>query len=308
MATKDSEMQKTESVKREDKNKKSLKKKQKKLLFIMLGSIVWLVAMGIFLLGYRHYQQSRPWYERYRTVTHALGVTPEGERGTNSLEAFLYNYEQGQRVFEADIQIASDDVMVLRHDWTEDYGQAEVFGWTEEDKEIPTSEEFLAAPIYGKYTPLTLEEWFCLMQEYSDIYMITDTKYSMEVTEQFQLLVDTAVNAGCKDVLERVIVQVYFENMYYEVMHVYPFENLIYTIYYAGYHGPEATAGFCAEKGIPVLVMPKSKWDEEKRAELSPYDVNIYVHTVNEVHAAKDLIDAGVYGVYTDELVEQDVY
>lgn len=68
-----------------------------------------------------------------------------------------------------------------------------------------------------------------------DIWLVTDTKYSPEVEKQFRLFVDTAVENGYEDVLSRVIVQIYYKEMYDEVKAVYLFENISLTLYYIGY-------------------------------------------------------------------------
>lgn len=49
-----------------------------------------------------------------------MGSTEEGDTLTNSRDAMEYDYKLGQRVFEADLAITSDDVVVLRHDWLRD--------------------------------------------------------------------------------------------------------------------------------------------------------------------------------------------
>ena len=141
--------------------------------------IVLLISCLALIFGlYWYHIRNRAWYEKYPVICHALGRTQEGDTLTNSLEAFQYNYKRGQRVFEADVQITSDGKMVLRHDWVSGLGQEEAFGWTEEDSWAVTAEEFLSSPIYGKYTPLSLEDWFAIMREYPDIWFVTDTKYS----------------------------------------------------------------------------------------------------------------------------------
>ena len=45
------------------------------------------------------------------------------------------------------------------------------------------------------------------------------------VKEDFRIFVDTAVKNGYEDVLSRVIVQIYYKEMYDEVMSVYDFEH-----------------------------------------------------------------------------------
>lgn len=266
----------------------------------------WFVLV-IIMISLHCRSERIPWYEKSAVVCHALGETEEGDTLTNSWEAFLYRYQQGQRVFEADLQITSDEVMVLRHDWGSDLGQADTFGWSEDERGAVTAREFLSAPIEGKYIPLTLEKWFEIMKYYPDVYMITDTKYSEEVESQFRLLVETAVKNDCEEVLSRVIVQIYYKEMYDEVMSVYPFENVIWTLYYTGYPGKEEVLDFMKEKNIQVLVMPASYWNGDIKNDLSDSGIKVYVHTVNDEEEAKRLIQDGVDGIYTDRISSEKV-
>lgn len=268
----------------------------------MVGvAAAYLLAAAILFSLYRSIQKM-PWYEKYPVICHALGKTQEGDTLTNSKEAFLYNYAQGQRVFEADIQITSDGCPVLRHDWNSDLGQGESFGWTQEKQWPVTVQEFLDAPIYEKYTPLTLEDWFAIMEQYSDIYFVTDTKLSSEATieNQFRLLVDAAVQRGHEDLLSRIIVQIYYKEMYDLVMSVYPFQNFIWTLYYIGYNEPQDISDFMTEKSIPVLTMPSSWWGKEKLADFPDNSIKVYVHTVNDESECRLRIDQGVSGFYSD--------
>jgi len=266
---------------------------KKRIICGVVGAYMFVAAIMVSLY---HRSQSVPWYDKYPVICHALGRTQEGDSLTNSLEAFLYNYSWGQRVFEADIQTTSDGVMVLRHDWGLSMGQLEEIG-------AVTAEEFLGTPIYGKYTPLSLEDWFAIMEIYPDIYMVTDTKYVSDVEGQFQLFADTAIENGYEDVLSRVIVQIYYEEMYDEVTAVYPFENWIWTLYYTGYPGRQAVLDFMAEKGIPVLTMPSDWWLTEQEEDLRDTDIKIYVHTVDDEEEACRKIEQGVSGIYSDDIL-----
>ena len=274
---------------------------------IVCGIIIAYLLLGAIMNSLYYHSQKIPWYEKSSVVCHALGETREGDTLTNSKEAFLYNYEQGQRVFEVDLQITSDNVMVLRHDWNSDLGQADAFGWTKGNYWAVTVQEFLSTPIEGKYTPLTLEDWFEIMKRYPDIYMVTDTKYSAEVKSQFQLLVDTAVENGYEDVLSRVIVQIYYKEMYNEVMEVYPFDNWIWTLYYIGYSDGKEILDFMEQKDIPVLVMPYDWWDNEKEEDLSDSEIKVYVHTVDDREEGYKQIEHGVYGLYSDDILPTEV-
>lgn len=271
----------------------------KKVIIFLYGILLVILMSGC--------GEQKEWYEEYPVVCHALGKTEEGYTLTNSQEAFEYNYELGYRVFEADCAITSDQVVVLRHDWASDLGQSEEFGWTEENKEIPTAELFLSVPIYESYTPMTLLDLYQKMVEKPDVYVVLDPKYSSDVEGQFSLIVNTALDNGYESVLDRVIVQLYYEDMYDEVEAVYSFQNYIYTLYYIGFPGGEAVGNFCEEKGIPILVMPYTWLSGEIMQELEPYQIKLYVHTVNDLQVMDDIAAFHVDGVYSDQILPEQV-
>lgn len=150
---------------------------------------------------------------------------------------------------------------------------------------------------------MTLEDWFAIMRKYPNIYMVTDTKYSSEVEAQFQILVDTAIDNGYGDILSRVIVQIYYKEMYDEVMAVYPFENLIWTLYYIGYPDGQEILDFMEQKGISVLVMPSNWWDDKKQGDLENSDIKVYVHTVDDESEARQRMEQGISGIYSDDIL-----
>ena len=256
-----------------------------------------------FALGICELREDGEWYEKHQVVCHALGSTEEGDPEGNYLQALEYNYNLGFRVFEVDIQITSDRVAVLRHDWEQDLGQAAAFGWTEEEKPIPTAEEFLEVPIYGKYTPMLLEDLYEIMAEREDIYVVLDPKYGPDMIGQFEVIVNTALDNGYESVLDRVIVQLYYEDMYKEVTQVYPFKNFIYTLYYIGWPGGESIGRFCEENGISVLVMPYTWLTNDKVQELEPYPaLRIYPHTINDPADAQQMISLSADGIYSAKI------
>ena len=249
-----------------------------------------------------------PWYEKGDAVCHALGAAPGGETLTNSYEALTYNYDNGFRVFEVDLAITSDDVVVLRHDWYSDLGQAGAFGWNDQTElEVPNAELFLSTPIYGQYTPMTLLDLYKYMDENEDVYIILDSKSYPDRYKQFSLIVNTAINNGLEHVLDRVTVQLYYEQMYEEVEAVYPFDNYIYTLYMIGYDDPDRIGEFCKENNIPVLVMPYEWMGKEVVEDMENYPVQLYVHTVNDVNVARDMIFTRVDGIYTDVITEKEI-
>ena len=241
-----------------------------------------------------------------RVITHGLGAV--GERTVlNCLEGFQAMYEQGVRVFEADLRMTSDQQVVLRHDWRK--------GWQRGIREtsIPTLEEFLNAPILGKYTPLSFKDLLLLLEEYPDVCIVTDSKF-MEaefVRLQFDAMVRDASELGLSYLLDRFVVQIYSPLMFQVVDSVHHFEGYIYTLYLEGFDGTEDTfrrkAAFCAENNILGITMDEALWNSAYGGIAAEYGLAVYTHTVNDLERAGELLADGVSGIYTDRLAPGDL-
>ena len=241
-----------------------------------------------------------------RIVAHAFG-TVDGVEGLNCLEGFQQHYAAGVRVFETDLRMTSDGYVVLRHDWT---------GGLQQDictTAIPTREEFLAAPILGKYTPLSFQDLLLLMVEYPDVCIITDTKFleAEEVTLQFQSMLYDARKLGLTYLFDRFFIQVYSVSHYTIVNNLYHFPHYIYTLYQDSYS--ETTDAFrekilfCEQNGIEGLTLWDYWWHSDYATIADWHHVNVYAHTVNDAEKAKRLINSGVSAVYTDALAPADL-
>lgn len=241
-----------------------------------------------------------------RVVLHALGSVDEIV-GLNCLEGFLEHYNEGVRVFEADLRLTSDGYVVLRHDW---------FAGVQEGVDqthIPTLEEFLSRPIHGKYTPLSFRDLLLLMSDYPDICIITDTKLldNEAVTEQFQSMVRDAQKLGMSYLFDRIIVQVYSPEHYAIVEGVHHFPHYIYTLY-QDYFGQSAESfqnkvNFCVDHHIMGLTINETVWNPDYIKISDAGKINVYLHTVNDPAQVKRLLNGGVKAIYTDFLNPKDV-
>lgn len=241
---------------------------------------------------------SNRWYNKYQFVSHAMGQI-EGKYYTNSLEAFKNAYTGGgYRVFEVDFSITRDNKIVLKHDWTNEHGLPKF-----EEGYIPTLEEFKNEKIWGKYTTLDLKDLIQLMKDFPDIYIITDSKYGdyKTVVEEFQQLVDCAEDD--KECLDRIIVQIYNNDMFDAVESVYHFENYIYTLYQRGYSNLDELAEFCRNNDIPVVVLPYDWWNNDVKEILGSNNLRVYLHTINDEKKVMEYFEQGVDGIYTDGFV-----
>ncbi len=251
-------------------------------------------------------------WEPAKTIGHSFGAV-NGDDYTGSLEAFEYNYALGRRTMEVDLILTTDKKLVLKHDWDE-LGEDEA-DWDKIPQTSPLSEEqFLNTKILGKYTPMSFVQLCEIMMEYSDLWIVTDTKNTEndEVKEQFEVMAETVRQLGCEEIMDRIIVQVYNEEMYKAVHDIYQFNNYIFTMYLRfdseDWIGIMRTVcRFCVNNGIETVTIGINRISPELIAVADHYGRNVYVHTVNDMTNAIQYFQIGVTGIYTDIIQDKDL-
>lgn len=246
-----------------------------------------------------------PWYDNV-LVAHAGGGNPAGLAAVNSVEAFEKNYKLGHRVFEGDLCITSDGVLVLEHDWEHYCRKLGI----EYSGEAPTYEQFMNSRFYGTDTPMDITALMNFMVEHGDMYFMTDYKYVWnegDVVSGFSQIVQAAKEMNCEKVLERFIIQNYHKDFKHWVDSVYPFQNWVYTLYVLPEIKPEEIIRYCEDENIPVITMWIGLINEDWLSLTDPRDMKIFVHTENDVDAANELIRQGAAGIYTDFLTKEQI-
>lgn len=256
------------------------------------------------------------WIKENRLIAHAFGGI-ERYNYTNSFEAFIENYNKGYRVFEVDLIMTKDNHLVARHDW-----QYMWFKEFEQDipyriindkvvdltslklyNEIPlTRNEFNQLLIHKKYRPLDFTEIAKLMKQYEDIYIITDSKLktSKEVKRTFKYIVEECKNVDSA-ILNRIIPQIYNEDMLDIIKDIYNFNCYIYTLYQTNSR-EEDIIEFAKTNGIKAVTMAEGRFNKNFQKSLQENGIYIYMHTVNSPEIVEKYLKQGVYGFYTDFL------
>lgn len=247
---------------------------------------------------------SARWFERHQLVAHAGGRSPNGYTYVNSLESFASNYQRGHRVFEGDLCLTADGVLVLEHDWPHWCKKTGV----EYTGQAITYDQFMESRFYGTETPMDLAALMKLMAVHEDMYFMTDFKYCYEeadVISGFRQIVQAAEDAGRMDILDRFIIQNHHNEFKHWVDQIYPFENWLYTYYSIGSEEdrlPENLVAYCKRERIPVITMWENMPDDLWFGLAQPHNIKIFAHTVNQLARAGELLDAGVAGIYTDDI------
>lgn len=304
-----------------------------KLRHVLIGIVCFLAAIGLVMGGFLLFRDqpepdsslasdpepdpepTGPPYDfdyswtKHPYIAHAFGAI-DGNTYTNSYEAFLLNYQLGHRVFEVDFDITSDGHTVLAHDsdsWRERATvrvDPDINLLNEPDTSAFTYANFMSSLWYNKYRPLDVEDLLRLMQEYPDIYIVTDTKYYDKERVQFQFseIVNTALQID-ESLLERFIPQIYLPEMFDYIMEVYPWRSVIYTLYINSANWtPENVLEFSEESGVKFVTM-WGRWVEKDILDLwHSAELKVAAHTINNLNTVDQLRSAGVNVFYTDFL------
>ena len=245
----------------------------------------------------RHYDFDYSWMDGKVLIAHAFGG--KGSKTyTNALEAFEYNYDLGHRVFEVDFDLTDDDVTICSHD--EEYWRY-ITGNEDSDVEY-TYEVFKNTPLFTDYTPMDYMDVVNLLNEYPDIYIITDTKYydELNVYKQFSQIVNYALEVN-PEVLDRIIPQIYTKDMLNFVMNVYGFKSIIFTLYQIQWDA-EDIAKFCYRSGIRFITISQDLIDSDCLSLWESLRLKAAVHTVDDKEEADNLLKDGVDMLYTNYL------
>ena len=233
-------------------------------------------------------------YAAARLVAHA-GGSVDDVQGTNTIEAVEYNYQIGHRVFELDFNLTSDNVLAGIHDW----GAGNI---------VPTWQEFSSKKICGRYSPTSYEDFIRFLSEHKDTYLVTDTKSfgltDDQITKQFQIMFDISEKVD-PSTRERIVVQIYNQDMFHLINKIYRYPNILYTLYETP-DTEEQVLEFVESERIPVVVMPPERANETFMNKLLVLGIKVYLHTLNDYNEVSQWQAKGVWGVYTDSLLPRD--
>ncbi len=238
------------------------------------------------------YNETNPFFNNI--IGHGMfGI--DGITYTNSKEAFIEGYKKGLRVFEIDLELTSDEKLVLSHDW-DNY----VF--------IPSSKEFLNEKIKNKYTTLSIEDILLLLKIYPDVWFITDSKYIEKelIIKEFKYLVNSAQKLNLVKELERFIIQLYYQDMYSIIESVYHFNYYLYTMYMNWEYNSNHFEEICkwGKDKLLGIVLYKDWYNINLLKIVNKYNLDLYLHTVNDVFEAKKYFKDGVKGIYSDFITD----
>ena len=238
------------------------------------------------------------WIDKTKYIAHAMGGI-DRRAYTNSLEAFKTNYKMGYRMFEIDITFSVEEEPILLHSWNPE-GLKKLGLPSAWNENRPTKSQFEDTLVNGMYHTLSFEDACKLMQKYKDITFVLDAKAEGERCKRiYQKCVKTAKSIDPK-LLDRMIPQIYEEDMLNDVMDVYDFKSIIYSLYKQDELNSKEIIDFAYENGVKAVVVDRSKLNSKFINELKQRGVYVYVNTYNDTEKVKELEKLGAKGIFSD--------
>lgn len=250
------------------------------------------------------------WTEFPALIAHSGGTVREKHFNsyyTNSLEALVSNYNLGHRIFEFDFYLTSDNKLAAVHDW-DHFGHMD--GVALSSEEWKNFQAFGMPMTDGRYTTMFIEDILDEMMVNKDIFIVTDTKLTQVSDEsrmQFQLIYDEAMKRS-PELLNRIIPQIYNEEMYDMVMSIYNFPSIIYTAYATSSSSEEIINFSNQHDNIKVITAPfgDGRFDKGAIDLIHEYDMLLYNHTIQAFEDMTVGRARGVDGFYTGLLLPED--
>lgn len=241
------------------------------------------------------------WVRENRYIAHAMGGI-RGNTYTNSKEAMEKSYSRGLRVMEGDLSLSSDGKLILLHS-IEREALSKLglpLRWAQTP---PTRKEFLDRKILGYYHTMDFEQVAKYMKEHKDMYFVVDLKKNKlkDVETCYKELVKEA-KAIDPSILDRIIPQIYYEEMYRPVMNIYDFKSMIYTTYRMDELEVNKVVDFSYEHGIKIVACNKFKFSSDLSNKLVDRGIGLYMFTYNDEEKINALRNSYVSGFYTDFL------
>ena len=239
------------------------------------------------------------WYSKYNVIAHSGGGI-DNHKKTNSLESWQYAYDNGTRVFDADLSFTSDGYIVLRHEWSDDLEQDNI-----SESNIPVYEEFMKTLIFKKYKPMSIFNVIDFMINHSDIYVACDFKDGIEI---LQKLISIFIENNSTGLLDRIVVSLYDYEDYYKARELYDFKNYAIRQYEDSPHNYYELCEFCLRERIPVCMVTRNYVKEQDRFNiLTKRGITIFVATVNEIRMYERFRRKGVSGIVSDWLTQNEL-
>jgi Glycerophosphoryl diester phosphodiesterase len=222
-----------------------------------------------------------------KLVAHACGGY-KGLSYTNSLNAIDSNYDKGFRFFEVDFHLTKDNKIVLIHDWVT--MPKRLFG---DNSSEFTEKKFRESKTSNDLVLMDINLLILWLKAHKDAFIVTDCK-----VDSYYIL--KKISNSYKNMLKRFYVQMGYFDEYTRLMEM-GYTNIILALYYTKYSDVDVLK-FADGHRLYAVSMDVRRAETNLPLKLKNRNVKVYAHSVNSLIKYKQLLNNGVYGIYTDTI------
>lgn len=236
----------------------------------------------------------------YKLVAHALGGI-DGYTYLNSKEGFEDSYRRGMRFIETDLYFSEDGELICSHGFKE----ADVERMGIEGLEVgisPDYDTWNGMRFYNRYTTQDADDILYYMETYPELYFEFDMR-SLKGEDAYRMARAVLDKFGNdRELFERILIQVYSEEMYEIFKEVYDFPVMQFYMTKAFCKDIDTYIEFCKTHDITSIAISDSYITEEILEKLLNCGIKIMVHTVDDAEKAAEYLRKGVTVICTNHL------
>jgi len=236
----------------------------------------------------------------YKLVAHALGGI-DGYTYLNSKEGFEDSYQRGMYFIETDLFFSEDGELICSHGFKE----ADVERMGIEELQVGNAPDFNmwnGMRFYDRYTTQDADDILYYMETYPELYFEFDMR-SLNGEDAYRMARAVLDKFGKnRELFERILIQVYSEEMYECFKDVYDFPVMQFYMTKAFCKEIDTYIEFCKTHDIASIAVSDSYVTKEILEKLLNSGIKIMVHTVDDAEKAEEYLQKGVTVICTNHL------
>ena len=235
-----------------------------------------------------------------RLVAHALGGI-DGYTYLNSKEGFEDSYRRGMRFIETDLFFSEDGELICSHGFKEaDVERMGIEGL--EAGNPPDYDTWNRMRFHDRYTTQDADDILSYMETYPELYFEFDMR-SLKGEDAYRMARAVLEKFGNdRELFERILIQVYSEEMYEIFKEVYDFPVMQFYMTKAFCKDIDTYIEFCKMHDITSIAISDAYVTDEILDKLLNSGIKIMVHTVDDVGKAEEYLLKGVTVICTNHL------
>ena len=244
---------------------------------------------------------------KQRYIMHA-GGSIDNKKYTNSYDALKYNYDNGNRIYEIDLNFTSDQEVVLVHGWSEYDYQYRLGLKYDKNHPIMDSNTFKNSLIQGKYDSMTIDDLIKFMRNNPYCYFILNIKegYNVNISKK---MIKRIINSSGNDakILNRFVIWGYNPSVIKEVKKLYNFELL--SMYYKNVklmdkqiNSNEKFINYCVNNGISSIIINSTSYNEEMIRMAKEKGIYVFLYTIDNDVLAQGYFQKGITMIMSNVL------